>query len=183
MSAATSPTIELKATLEQLRKGLEEAVEKKASIEVVTKLQKQVDAIDVALAQRHVSGVQQKSLLDMLKENDSVNRIIRDRKGRAYIDLDPHQTAAIMSRKSIISAFTSGTQGGDTLAPVGLSTSGVLQIDRTPGIVPEARPSLRIRDVLSARPTTLPMVDFVKVTTPFSIASPVAEASLKPRTR
>ncbi len=180
MSVATSPTIELKATLEQLRKGLEEAVEKKASIEVVTKLQKQVDAIDVALAQRHVSGVQQKSLLDVLKENDSVNRIIRDRKGRAYIDLDPHQTAAIMSRKSIISAFTSGTQGGDTLAPVGLSTSGVLQIDRTPGIVPEARPSLRIRDVLSARPTTLPMVDFVKVTTPFSIASPVAEASLKP---
>ncbi len=56
MSVATSPTIELKATLEQLRKGLEEAVEKKASIEVVTKLQKQVDAIDVALAQKHVSG-------------------------------------------------------------------------------------------------------------------------------
>ena len=34
--------------------------------------------------------------------------------------------------------------------------------------------------MLSARPTTLAMVDYVKVTSPMAIASPVAEGSVKP---
>jgi HK97 family phage major capsid protein len=59
-------------------------------------------------------------------------------------------------------------------------TTGVLQIDRIPGITPEARQALTIRDVLTANPTQLQVVDFVKVSTPMSIASPVAENSTKP---
>jgi HK97 family phage major capsid protein len=55
-----------------------------------------------------------------------------------------------------------------------------MQIDCIPGITPEARQTLTIRDVLTARPTTLPVVDFIKVSTPLAIASPVAEASVKP---
>jgi HK97 family phage major capsid protein len=37
-----------------------------------------------------------------------------------------------------------------------------------------------VRDVLASSPTEMAIVDFVKVSTPMSIASPVAEASTKP---
>jgi len=180
MSAPNGTTVELKATLDQLKKGLEEAVEKKASIETVTKMQTQLDALDTKLAQKHFGEIQGKSLGDELKENESVSRILRDKKGRAYIDLNAKQVSAIMGRKSVISATGSGSDGEDTLNPVGVQTTGVLQIQRTPGITPEARQVLKIRDVLSARPTTMAVCDFVKVSSPMSIASPVPEASLKP---
>jgi hypothetical protein len=62
----------------------------------------------------------------------------------------------------------------------GFSTSGVMAIDRIPGITPEARETLSIRDVLTARPTTLPVVDFIRVSSPLASASPVAEGSTKP---
>jgi len=39
---------------------------------------------------------------------------------------------------------------------------------------------LTVRDLLYARPTTMAIVDFVRVQTPLSIASPVPETSLKP---
>jgi HK97 family phage major capsid protein len=176
----TSPTLEMKQTLLELKKGLEEAVEKKASIQTVSKLQAQVDAIDVKLAQRFVGNVQQKSLVDELKENESVSRLLHDRKGRAYIELSPQQTSAIMARKTVISAIGSGSDGEDTLNPVGVATTGVLPIQRIPGITVEARQVLKIRNVLTARPTTMQVVDFVKVSSPMTIASPVPEASLKP---
>jgi HK97 family phage major capsid protein len=62
----------------------------------------------------------------------------------------------------------------------GFQTTGVMQIDRIPGITVEARQVLTVRDVLMARPTMLPIVDFVRVSSPLSIASPVPEASVKP---
>ena len=175
-----SPTLELKATLAELKQGLAEAIEKKASIETVTRMQTQLDALDVKLAERHVSGLPAKSLVDTLRENESVSRILRDKKGRAYVDLDEKQIGALMGRKSVITAIASGSNGEDTLNPVGLQATGVLPIYRIPGITAEARQVLKIRDVLAARPTTMAVVDFVKVTTPMSIASPVPEASLKP---
>jgi hypothetical protein len=77
-------------------------------------------------------------------------------------------------------ASIGGTSEGDTLLPVGVSTSGVLQIDRTAGVTLEARQKLKIRDCLTATPTNLAVVDFLKVSTPSSIASPVVEASTRP---
>jgi HK97 family phage major capsid protein len=176
----SSPTGEMKQTLLDLKKSLEGAIETKASADVVTKLQSQVDALDVKLAQRHVTDLPGKSLADELKENESLSKLLRDRKGSAVLDLKPHQANALLNRKSIITGVTSGNVNGDPLAPVGLSTTGVLPIFRIPGIVPEARQTLKVRDVLSAQPTIFDVVDYVKVATPLSIASPVAEASLKP---
>lgn len=46
--------------------------------------------------------------------------------------------------------------------------------------MPEARQLLTVRDVLTARPTTQPVIDFVRVQTAMTPASPVAEASTKP---
>jgi HK97 family phage major capsid protein len=147
----------------------------------ITKLQTQVDALDVKLAQKHIADQGQgPTLVKNIRENESVQRLLKDRSGKAVIQIKGSEVEELMSRKSIISGVTSGSAGGDALNPVGVATTGVLQIDRIPGITPEARQALRIRDLLSARPTTMQVVDFVKVSNPMAIASPVAEASVKP---
>jgi HK97 family phage major capsid protein len=90
------------------------------------------------------------------------------------------EVADLLSRKTVISNIISGSNGSDTLNPVGASTSGVLTIDRQAAITPEARQTLRLRDLLTSRNTNSAIVDFVRVSSPNSIASPVAEGSLKP---
>ncbi len=63
---------------------------------------------------------------------------------------------------------------------MGQAVTGVLQIERIPGITAEAREQLTIRDLLPARPTQLQIVDFVKVSQPLTVGSPAAESSTKP---
>jgi HK97 family phage major capsid protein len=105
---------------------------------------------------------------EKLQQNEDFARLIRDRKGVARINLSGKDLADF-ERKTTI-----------TSSAVGQSVSGVLQIDRTPGITQEARQVLKARDLLSAAPTTMQVVDFVKVNTPMGVASPVVEASTKP---
>lgn len=135
----------------------------------VEKLQQQIDALDVKLAAKH-TGEAQVSFADSLKENEAVARLLRDRSGRATITLKGSQVPQV---KTIITETGSGTG----LGPVGTATSGVLSIDRIPGITAEARQSLRVRDLLVARPTTLALVDFVKVSSAPSDAIMTAEAN------
>ena len=173
---------ELKTALDALRAGIEAA----APASKLVALQSQVDAIDVALATKmngdnpNFGNGRPSTLLKTLSENESIQRLLKDRSGKAVIHLKGNEVEELMGRKTIISNITSGSAGSDTLNPVGASTSGVLQIDRIPGITPEARQVLKVRNVLSARPTTMQSVDFIKVTNPLAIASPVAEASVKP---
>jgi HK97 family phage major capsid protein len=170
---------ELKSALDALRAGIAGA----APVSKLQALQTQVDAIDVRLATKMFSDPSfgnGSTLLKTIQENESVQRILKDRRGSAVLHLKGREYAELMDRKSIISAVTSGSAGGDALNPVGVATTGVLQIDRIPGITPEARQVLRVRQVLSARPTTMQVVDYVKVTNPMAIASPVPEASTKP---
>jgi HK97 family phage major capsid protein len=157
---------ELKTALDALRAGIEAA----APASKLIALQSQVDAIDVALAsKRHLGDVQAPSLIDQLKSNEGVSRLLHDKNGSCIINFDAKTTATILQTKTTL------TETGQ-----GFQTTGVLAIDRIPGITPEARQVLRVRDVLTARPTILPVVDFVKVSTPLGIASPVPEASTKP---
>lgn len=145
------------------------------------KLQSQADALDVKLAQKHIAEQGHGStLVKTFEEDEGVKRLMRDRKGHAVITIKGRDMAELMQRKTIITDVVSGSIGSDTGNPVGVSTSGVLTIDRTPGIVLEARQVLKVRDLLSSRPTTAQIVDFVKVSSPMAIASPVAEGSLKP---
>jgi HK97 family phage major capsid protein len=134
----------------------------------LTDLQGQVDAIDKKMADRHVGDVEQPSLEETLKSNDSVERLLKGRRGVATIQLTGAQAKSLMERKTTI-----------TSTAVGAMTSGVLQIDRTPGIVAEARQALRVRNLLSARPTAFQVIDFVKVNSPMGIASPQTEANDK----
>lgn len=182
MPAPTSAPIapELKTALEALRTGIEAA----APASKLAALQAQVDAIDVALATKHFGdssfGTSRSTLLQTIRENESISRLLKDRRGTAVLHLKGAEISDLMDRKTIISNTTSGSTGSDTLNPVGAATSGVLQIDRIPGITPEARQSLRVRDILNARPTQMAVVDFLKVSSPMTIASPVPEASVKP---
>ena len=173
---------ELKALVGEVQSGVSaiKAAQEETKTNI-TKLQTQVDAMDVKMAQRLVIDAGACNTLEKtVKENESVQRLLRDRSGKAVILLKGHEVTDLMSRKSIISGVGSGSAGSDTLNPVGVATSGVLQIDRIPGITPDARQVLKVRNVLYARPTAMQVVDFVKVSTPMSIASPVAEASVKP---
>jgi HK97 family phage major capsid protein len=150
--------------------------------DTITKLQTQVDAMDVKLAHKLVQDQSQGStLVKTFREDEGLQKLLRDKKGQAVITIKGSDIADLMNRKTIISDIVSGSSGGDTLNPVGAATSGVLQIDRTPGIVTEARQTLKIRDLFSARPTTMQVIDFVKVSSPLAIASPVAEGSVKPQ--
>jgi HK97 family phage major capsid protein len=157
---------ELKNALDALKKSIGELAPKS----VIDKLQTQVDAIDVKLAGNHLAGgVHAPSLIDQLKSNEDVSRLLRDKKGTAILNFDAKTTSTILQTKTTL------TESGQ-----GFQTTGVLQIDRIPGITPEARQTLTVRDVLTARPTLLPVVDFIRVSTPLGIASPVPEASTKP---
>lgn len=131
--------------------------ETKSAIE---KLQSQVDAIDVKLAEKQSNGVAQKSVLDQLKENEEVSRLLRNRSGRANFSVK----SLDFGRKSII------------------TSAGLDNAIRTyaPGIVPEARAPLTLRNLLTAVPTTAQIIDYLKVTNAPSAAVPVAETNLKP---
>jgi HK97 family phage major capsid protein len=167
---------ELKTALDALRAGIAAA----APASKLQALQTQVDAIDLRNANKLIGGSFGVSLKSMLESNEDVSRLLRDKRGKAFIKFEGAEQLATLHGKSIISATVGGSSEGDPLLPVGVSTSGVLQIDRTAGITTEARQKLKIRDVLTATPTSLAVVDFLKVSTPMSIASPVAEASIKP---
>ncbi len=131
-------------------------------------MQRQLDAIDLSIKDRAVGGIARESLLDKLKSEDSFQRLIKDRRGSATLTLTG-KDLSLFERKTTITAVGQG-----------FMQTGVLAIDRIPGITPEARQVLTVRDVLTANPTVMQVVDFVRVQTPMSIASPVPEASTKP---
>lgn len=131
-------------------------------------LQKQFDALDVKLAERHAAGTPTESIEDVLSKDENLKRFMRDKSGNHVITFDAKQTRQLFERKTNI-----------TSAAVGAMTTGVLEIDRIPGITPEARQTLTVRDLLSARPTNMQVVDFVHVNAPLKIASPQTEASDK----
>jgi HK97 family phage major capsid protein len=162
------PTLDVQMTTALAE--LKTAIANSATKDTITKLQTQVDALDMKLASRHLIGdVQAPGLIDQLKSNEDVSRLLRDKKGTVILNFDAKTTSTILQTKTVLTESSQGFQ-----------TTGVLAIDRIPGITPEARQQLTVRDLLTARPTTLPVVDFIKVSTPMGIASPVPEASTMP---
>lgn len=128
----------------------------------LTNLQSQVDALDKKLIERAAASTDEsKGLADVLKENEDVARLVRDRKGRAIFTLTGrHAELKTITTPSVV-------------------TPGVIDADRNAGIVLEARRALNVRGVLSSRPTSLPLVYWVKVNSPLVNASPQVEAASK----
>ncbi len=135
----------------------------------ITALQKQLDAIDVKMTERITNPAQEtKSITDMLKENEDVARLIRNpsHKGRASITFSGNHVSQLSEMKTTISGLS-------TITP------NVVDAERRPGIVLEARRALTVRDVIASRPTSLPLVYWVKVNAPLALASPQQEAAAK----
>jgi len=134
----------------------------------IVALQKQVDAQDIAAAGRIFSSDPGEDFRKSVEENDSVGRLLRDKKGAAIVTFDSRAFESF-ARKTTI-----------TDAAVGTATSGVLAIQRLAGLTREPTQQLTVRDLFTANPTTFQVIDFVKVATPMTIASPVAEAAVNP---
>ena len=133
-------------------------------------MQRQLDGIDREIKGRIATSFNPSpSLYQKLQESEQITRLVADRRGRATIKLDAKEAALVLGKKTVI------TESG-----LGYQTTGVMPIERIPGIVPEARQVLTVRDVLASSPTSMAVVDFVRVSTPMSIASPVPEGSTKP---
>jgi HK97 family phage major capsid protein len=136
----------------------------KETIEKIDKLQKQLNEVDMKLA-RPAGGDAPKSLLDELKNNEAVQRLAKDRSGRAILTF---KGLGDIERKTTV-----------TSAAVGSATSGVLMFERMPGIVPQAMKKMFIRDLLPSAPVGANAIDYVKVNAFTSAASPQAEAANK----
>ena len=147
---------------QQELKGLGEV--SSSTVEKLTALQTQVDAIDKKMVEK-ASAPTGKSFVQVLQENEDVCRLMRDKKGRAVFTLTGEHARI-------------GEQKTDILTPSRI-TPNVVDADRREGIVTEARRALRVRDALSARPTELPLVYWVKVNAPLVNASPQVEGSSK----
>ena len=155
-----------KAAAEQKSNGsiLEQT---KARIEA---LQKQTDAMDAKLANAALGVSEEKDQFEeTLKNDESVQRLLKDKRGNAIINFTGKTARSLFERKTTV-----------TTGAVGFATTGVLPIGRLDGITAEPRQQLTIRDLLSASPTTFQVIDFVKVLQAMTIASPVVEAGLKP---
>src|SRR5258708_40260857 len=66
----------------------------------ITALQAQADAIDVKLAERKAAEVPQPGILETLQANDSVNRLMKDRGGRAVVTLEGKHERELLFRKT-----------------------------------------------------------------------------------
>lgn len=157
---------QLELEIKTIKTQIIDAIKAKADIETVNAMQRQLDAISIEMAQKHFAGTfgDQPDLGKLLRESDQIARLLHDKKGTAFIELP----TALLERKTLIDRPT-----------VGFSTVGVLQSDRSPGIVPEARARLFLRSLLTSRPTALGMVDFLKVNSAPAPASMQTESSAK----
>jgi len=147
---------ETKAALEEVRDALK-------------KVQAQADAIDIKLAERAVTHPAGNEIpwTKSFSEHEGIQRVMRTKEGATFIEFSREQTKQLLRKTTV------------TEAAVGVATTGVLPIQRIPGITPEARQRLTIRDLLTARPVENLVVDFVRVNTPMAIGSPQTEASDK----
>ena len=91
-------------------------------------MQSQLDAIDSKTAERHLSSIPERSLVDVLNEDEGLKRFMRDRTGSYVIQLDAKQAQRLLERKTLIDSTAVGSQ-----------TTGVLRIDRNRALQSLAR--------------------------------------------
>jgi HK97 family phage major capsid protein len=110
-------------------------------------------------------------LYQQLKENESLQRMIRDRRGSAVITIKGG-IDALQQKTTLLSSTV--TTGGEAL-----STTGVLPISRSQTIMPGARRRVFMRDLLTVTPLGSAVADYVGVETDVAEASPQADGGDK----
>ena len=117
------------------------------------------------------SGSHRDELGDQLRGSDDLAKLMRGERKSAIISLP---TMAPQLKRLAIESKATLTESG-----VGSQTTGVMPIERIPGIVGGAQRRNFMRDVLRVIPTVNSAVDFVRETSATPTASPVSEGSLK----
>jgi len=116
---------------------------------------KQLDAVDLRTQRR--GDTEQPGL--QLRGNESLERLLRDKRGVAVIET---------SVDNILQTRTTIT-----------SSSISIQPERMPGVVPEPRRQLRIRQLLTTIPTTSNSIEFVRIASHAKVVSPQTEGAVK----
>lgn len=167
----------LLATLTTENKGLKAS--QSETLEKAQAMQTQIDALEKKLTDKVASEAKDaEPLVEVFKANKSIERIMQSKSGNARIELSDRDSMRILNgwqEKTVIASSSSGLGGGT----IGYAATGVLQIDRLPGITAEARQRNVVRSQFVARPTLLPKIDFVRVATPLGPASPQLETFSK----
>lgn len=127
-------------------------------------LQKQFDALVIKM-ERSSNGSEEKSLDQELKENESLQRLMRDKRGSAILNF---KGIADLERKTTITSTTAGS-----------GTAGVLMPQMLGGIVPGAELGFTLRDLLPKGNTDSNAVSYVKENVFTNAASPQTEGSAK----
>lgn len=141
--------------------------ETKAAIDTLIR---RMDALEVKLAAPAGSS-DGPCLAKELKENESLSRLLKDRRGTARIELSHRAAVELLEVKTTVTSST-----------VGFPTSGVMPEERG-RFVEEARRPLRMRDVIPARATAFGQVYWPKTNHPMTKASPqTSEGSDKAET-
>jgi HK97 family phage major capsid protein len=175
--------VELETKMNELQAQLKTYFDKQAEEEkhrgaaseetkkTIDAMQKQLDGIDLKLVEKHTAGAPEKSIVDELKENEDVCRLMKNKKGHAVITFKGNNAASLWDHNVAVAE----EQKTILRSALGYVTPGVIDAERRPGIVLEARRQLTIRDVLSARSTSLPVVYWAKVNAPLVSASPMMQ--------
>lgn len=130
-------------------------------------IQRRIDDLEQKQIQ-HTTKEDKRTVAQEIKESESVSRLLKDGKGKAYFTLKGNSLQEFLETKSTITSST-----------VGFPTAGVMPEERG-AYVPEARKKLRMRDVLSSRPISVAQYSWPKPSITGTKASPVAEAAQKP---
>jgi HK97 family phage major capsid protein len=162
----------------ELKTMLNAAIASKASAETVNQIQRQLDALDSKMAERvGGGGYVVNGLKKTLQEDTRLNDWLQLKSGSFHFNLDQRMVPSlgIKGTDSVDTSYANVITSADVTA----QTTGVLTINRIPGITAEARQRLQLRDLLYSRPTTQQVIDFVKVNAAMTIGSPQTEASDK----
>jgi HK97 family phage major capsid protein len=166
--------LELKAALDALQnenKTLFSALQQKYdSLKADnTKLQTQLDAVDMAGRDRHgIAGTERKTLANLILDHPAYQA--RQESGfRGNAPLHLSFAGSALERKTVISDAT-----------VGFGTSGVLMPVRLPGVFGMPRQALRLRDLMTVVPqTTGGSFDYALQSVRTNATSPQIETSPK----
>ena len=142
------PNLEVKTALASIQQTVETFAAQHNDLKSrFTQLQAQTDALDAQGQGRFSGEAQTKGIAEEIYEHPDFKHMGESGgRGRCVVKVADFQKKAL------------------TNTAAGIGTSGVLSVDRLPGIVGPQFRQLRIRDLLRSQPTTEASVDYVKVT-------------------
>ena len=101
-----------------------------------------------------------RGLKAVLLESPSFQRLLSTKVGSASVEYKSPNPASY----SVVAS-----------ADVGYATTGILGLDRVPGVVPEQRPQIVLEPLLSRRPTTRAIVDYIRSRAPLGVPAAAVE--------